>query len=167
MNEHDFEEVERLTAGAVGEPGQRVFHLQVVVGGTALSWKVEKAQVAALARYFADLLADLPTPAPDEIPRDMDLVEPVLDEWAVGQLVVAFHPGADRFELQAVELTDEEDEPPEGAGRLRVLLTRGQVQAFIVRAATLVAAGRPTCPLCGRPIDPDGHLCVKTNGHKR
>jgi uncharacterized repeat protein (TIGR03847 family) len=100
----------------------------------------------------------------------MDLIEPALDEWTVGQLVVAYHPDPDRFELRAVELVPDDDEGApmdvtEG-GSLRLLLTRGQVQAFIVQAATLMAGGRPPCPLCGRPIDTDGHLCVKTNGHK-
>ena len=52
-------------------------------------------------------------------------------------------------------------------GSLRVALTRGQVQAYVERAVSLVSAGRPPCPLCGRPIDPDGHMCIKTNGHKK
>jgi uncharacterized repeat protein (TIGR03847 family) len=164
----DFDAVDRLTAGTVGEPGQRVFHLQVVSGRTVVSLKAEKAQVAALARYLADLLADLPSPDDDEVPRGMDLVEPVVDEWPIGQLVVAYHPDPDRFELRAEEMVPEPegtDDVVEG-GSLRVVLTRGQVQAFIVQAATLMAGGRPPCPLCGRPIDTDGHLCVKTNGHK-
>ena len=62
---------------------------------------------------------------------------------------------------------DEEGEPiPDpDAGMARFSLTRGQVASFVVRAATLVAAGRPPCPLCGRPLDPEGHVCIKTNGH--
>jgi hypothetical protein len=40
------------------------------------------------------------------------------------------------------------------------------VAAFVGRAADLVAAGRPPCELCGRPKDPAGHTCIKTNGHR-
>jgi hypothetical protein len=34
-----------------------------------------------------------------------------------------------------------------------------------VRAARIVAAGRPPCPLCGAPLDPQGHICPRRNGH--
>jgi uncharacterized repeat protein (TIGR03847 family) len=47
----------------------------------------------------------------------------------------------------------------------RVRLTRPQVAAFVERARGLVEAGRPTCRLCGRPINPGGHRCARTNGH--
>jgi uncharacterized repeat protein (TIGR03847 family) len=47
----------------------------------------------------------------------------------------------------------------------RVRLTRSQVAAFVERARGLVEAGRPTCRLCGRPMNPGGHRCARTNGH--
>jgi uncharacterized repeat protein (TIGR03847 family) len=47
----------------------------------------------------------------------------------------------------------------------RVRLTRAQVAAFVERARALVEAGRPTCRLCGRPMNPGGHRCARTNGH--
>ena len=39
--------------------------------------------------------------------------------------------------------------------------------AFIRDGAQLVVAGRPACPICGRPMDPDGHVCPRSNGHGR
>jgi hypothetical protein len=30
----------------------------------------------------------------------------------------------------------------------------------------LVEQGRPPCPLCGYPLDPEGHACPRTNGHR-
>ena len=30
----------------------------------------------------------------------------------------------------------------------------------------VVAAGRPTCAMCGEPIDPEGHFCPRRNGHR-
>jgi uncharacterized repeat protein (TIGR03847 family) len=50
------------------------------------------------------------------------------------------------------------------SGSLRVTLTREQVAGFVHQATDLVAAGRPPCPLCNRPMDPEGHICIKTNG---
>ena len=168
----DLPDVDRFTAGTVGPPGERVFFLQAAAGGQVVTLRLEKAQVAALAGYLAELLADLPTPAPEEIPDAVELVEPAVAEWVVGQLGVAFDDSRDRLVIRADELVDEPEEPepteaetPEG-GSARFALTRAQVAAFVVHAAALVVAGRPPCPLCRRPLDPQGHVCVKTNGHK-
>ncbi len=168
----DLPDVDRFAAGALGTPGQRVFYLQAAAGGQVVTLRLEKAQVAALAGYLAELLADLPTPAPDEIPDASELVEPVVAEWVVGQLGVAFDESRDRLVIRADELMDDTEEQP-GSGTdpvegssARFALTRPQVAAFVVHAAALVVAGRPPCPLCRRPLDAEGHVCVKTNGHK-
>ena len=49
---------------------------------------------------------------------------------------------------------------------LRVALTREQAAAFAIHATRLVEAGRPPCPLCSLPLDPAGHDCPRTNGHR-
>lgn len=61
----------------------------------------------------------------------------------------------------------EPPEPPESpdTAKARFRLTRPQAAAFVERARSLVQAGRPSCRLCGLPIDPDGHTCPGTNGH--
>ena len=33
--------------------------------------------------------------------------------------------------------------------------------------ASVCAAGRPRCPLCGVPMGPEGHQCVRTNGYHK
>lgn len=161
----DFPDVDRFSAGAVGEPGARVFYLQAVAGTEVATVRLEKTQVAALAEYLAQLLNDLPVPDPDSVPGEVGLVEPVQEAWIVGQIGVVYDEARDRMIVRADELEVEEDEENTG-GTMRVALTRGQVQAYVVHATSLVSAGRPACPLCGRPIDPDGHMCIKTNGHK-
>jgi uncharacterized repeat protein (TIGR03847 family) len=171
MTEFDLPDVDRFTAGAVGPPGQRVFYLQAVAGGMAVTLRLEKQQVAALAQYFAELLHDLPAPNDAEVPSQLELVEPVQEAWVVGQLGVVFDETRDRMVVRADELRLEDEDEDGGdeatLGMARFGLTRGQVQAFVVRAAQLVSSGRPPCPLCGRPIDPEGHMCIKTNGHKK
>ena len=165
----DLPDVDRFTVGTVGAPGARIFYLQAVAGTQVVTLRLEKAQVAAMAQYLSGMLVDLPTPSPDELVGDLELVEPIVAEWVVGQLGVVFDEGRDRLLIRAEEVgeVDEEGEPiPDpDAGMARFSLTRGQVASFVVRAATLVAAGRPPCPLCGRPLDPEGHVCIKTNGH--
>jgi uncharacterized repeat protein (TIGR03847 family) len=167
----DLPDVDRFTAGTVGPPGERVFYLQAVAGTEVVTLRLEKQQVAAMAQYLAGLLSDLPPPDEAEVPVDVDLVEPVQEAWIVGQIGIAFDEDRDRMvvsaeEIEVLDPDDEDAEPVSGGGVARVALTRGQVQAFIVRAARLVTSGRPTCPLCGRPVDSEGHTCLKTNGHK-
>ncbi len=48
---------------------------------------------------------------------------------------------------------------------LRVRITAEAARSFVVRAARIVASGRPPCPLCGAPLDPQGHICPRRNGH--
>lgn len=163
----DLPDVDRFVAGALGPPGARVFYLQVVAGAEVITLKLEKAQVAALAGYLAELMSDLPTPSPDELPEQPELIEPLVPEWVVGQLGVAFDESRDRMVIRADEVSAEDEEPDRpDAGVARFALSRSQVAAFVVQSAGLVAAGRPPCPLCRRPLDPSGHVCIKTNGHR-
>ena len=157
---YDLPEVERFTTGTEGEPGHRVFYLQAHHPGGVVSFRCEKAQVAALCRYFEEMLADLPNADPAGI--DLSLVEPVIPEWVVGSLGVSYEADDDRFVLVADELVEE----GETGARARLVLTRAQVAAFVRHGTEIVAAGRPPCPLCGAPMDPEGHMCIRLNGHR-
>jgi uncharacterized repeat protein (TIGR03847 family) len=163
VSDFDLENPTRFTAGAVGEPGARVFYLQAVEGTDVVSLRLEKQQVAALGQYLQGVLSDLPAVPTEELPADMDLVEPVLPEWVVGTLSVAYDQDQDRIVLQADELVDEE--AGELGSHARFHLTRAQVVGYCNHAESLVAAGRPPCPICGQPMDPEGHVCPRSNGH--
>ena len=65
-----------------------------------------------------------------------------------------------------LEEVHDEDEEAESVHVLRIALTREQAAAFAIHATRLVEAGRPPCPLCGLPLDPSGHACPRTNGHR-
>lgn len=156
----DVERVDRITTGAVGEPGQRVFYLQAVTGSQVISLKLEKTQVAALVRYLEALLADLrPT---GDLPTDLDLVEPVIPEWVVASLGVSYDEVDDTIVLVAEELVDEDED----AAVARFRVTREQIAALAAQGEAAVSAGRPACPMCGNPLDPEGHVCPRLNGHK-
>jgi uncharacterized repeat protein (TIGR03847 family) len=174
MTEHDFRAPDRFTAGTVGEPGQRIFYLQVTEGDRTATFRLEKQQVAALADSIADLLVDLAEPT-DE-PADVGLVEPVVPEWVVGALGVGYDDVDDRILIAAQEFQPVDDpeaaeevgvdallEPDPDLGAARVVLTREQAAAFVHHARSLVEAGRPPCPFCGRPLDPAGHACPRMN----
>jgi uncharacterized repeat protein (TIGR03847 family) len=164
-----FERVEVFTTGAVGRPGRRTFFLQARTESQTVTLKCEKQQVAALARYFETMLADLAAPEAVPHPAVLDLAQPIEPAWVAGSIGVAYDPASDRIVVAVEELvpTDEHGEPleeaAEDAGALRIMLTRGQVAGFVQRADEAVAAGRPSCRWCGRPIDPDGHPCPRMN----
>jgi uncharacterized repeat protein (TIGR03847 family) len=65
--------------------------------------------------------------------------------------------------LAAFEGIDEDEE--DGPDTLRVRLTAEVARSFVNRAIEVVAAGRLPCPLCGQPLDPQGHICPRRNGH--
>ena len=153
-------EVDHLTADAVGPPGQRVFYVQARTGSQIVSLRLEKAQVAALVAYLSAMLADLPPV--EETDGKMALIEPVVAEWVVGSLGVSYSEDTDRVLLVAEELVEE----GETGASARILATRAQISALSRHGAEVVAAGRPPCPLCGQPLDPQGHVCVRLNGHR-
>ena len=154
----ELPDVDRLTAGTVGPPGQRIFFLQARRGDQVVSLKLEKTQVDALARYLTAMLADMPEVG--DVPHDLDLEEPVVASWTVGSLGVSYDEDADRVLILAEELVEEGDEGAE----TRIRATREQIAALARRGTELVGAGRPPCPLCGYPLDPRGHTCVRKNG---
>ena len=186
-----FETPDRFAAGAIGQPGQRTFFLQVVSGRRIASVVLEKVQVALLADRITAILAELrtrevegaPAEDADELPNDDDrpLDEPIGEAFRVASLTISWDGEAsditvearsgfgDEEDEEAGEEDDDPDEIPdealEGPDVLRVRLHGDAALGFARRAARVVAAGRPPCPFCGQPLNPEGHVCVRTNGY--
>jgi uncharacterized repeat protein (TIGR03847 family) len=163
----EIDSPDHFTAGAVGPPGRRVFYLQSRQRGRLVTLKVEKEHVRALAEYLRGLLARVKG-APGTARGGSELIEPVEAAWNVGALAVGYDEGQDRVVVEASELTESEEEaggPEPDAATARFRITRAQAAAFVERANELMKAGRPPCPICSRPIDPEGHVCPRSNGH--
>jgi uncharacterized repeat protein (TIGR03847 family) len=156
----DLGDVERFTVGTLGEVGRRLFLLQATAGATTLTLKVEKQQVTVLAEYLGRLVRTLNRPG--HLPEDLDLREPTEPHWVVGTIGVNYDELLDRILLVAEELVPE----GETGDIARFTVSREQAGAFAIRATSLVEAGRPPCPLCALPLDPSGHECPRTNGHR-
>lgn len=156
-----------VVPGAIGEPGRRTFFLQARTVEGTVSFKLEKQQVSALCDYFQSVLDDLPTPHPAGSVEPTNAVEPSELVWAVGGLGVAWDEDENELLVVAEELvlTDEDDEDDDGpdAATARFHLTPSRIAAFVATGHHLVQAGRPSCRLCGRPIDADGHSCPRLN----
>ncbi|MEV0733524.1 MULTISPECIES: DUF3090 domain-containing protein [Polymorphospora] len=186
---HAFEPPERFVAGTVGEPGDRTFFLQARGGGRLVSVALEKVQVSLLAEKLEELLTeahrrfgvelpDAPAGPSDNEPLD----NPVDEEFRVGTLGLAFDVDSATVVIEAIaagesevglDLPDDaddddiDDEPDDDLDRLRVRLSPQAAREFIDRARRVLSAGRPPCPLCGQPLDPQGHLCPRHNGYHR
>lgn len=156
----ELDPTDRITVGTVGPLGQRTFLLQARQGSELLTLKLEKAQVAALAQYLGKLLAEAPRPG--HLPEDLDLEEPIEIAWIVGTLGVSYLEPLDRFIL----LIEEAVADDEVGASARLGASREQVAALAIRGTQLVESGRPACPLCGYPLDPEGHACPRTNGYR-
>lgn len=177
----NFDPVARITAGAVGEPGQRIFFLQARQGERLVTLLCEKQQIEALATTLERLLDAMPDAENEGAPvadEDLDLEEPLLPEWRIGPMGIEFDEDRDMLVLVVQEaVLEEEDEEEAGepseppadaeAASARFVATRAQMRALAEHAASVVAAGRPRCRLCGFPLDPGvDHVCPALNGHR-
>jgi uncharacterized repeat protein (TIGR03847 family) len=179
MDEIVFDSVEVFTTGAVGRPGARTFYLQVRDGDRVASVRCEKQQAAAIAQYLRRALAHLPIVEGTVVRRPMTLVEPVDEEFTLGSVGLEFVKTLDQFTLVLRDIEssmadqddddddddiDDDIDPSVAEGRgLRLTISRAQALAFCDHTDRVVAAGRPDCEYCGRPVDTDGHFCVRMN----
>lgn len=154
----NFDDPDFFVVGAVGEPGNRVFYVQSGQGDEVVALRCEKQHIAALAAHLDELFADLPPTAPD--PHSRALREPVEATWLLGSLAFGFDSGTDRIVIVAGELT-EGDDPAEA----RFSITRGQAASLVATTEELLAGSRPLCRICGLPMNPEGHVCPRSNGH--
>ena len=164
--------VSRITIEAIGPPGQRVFLLQASQGAETLTLKLEKEQAQVLAHSIDQLLEELSERFPrpistmeEPLTSELMLREPLEPMFAIGQMGLGYDESEDALVLVVQELASEEES--DDARIARFWATRGQMQAISRHALEIVAMGRPICPLCSRPMDPDGHFCPKSNGHDR
>jgi len=182
MPVYSYDPPERFIAGTVGQPGERSFYLQASGGGRTTSVVLEKGQVSQLAERLDELLDEVlrRSAGPGEgsatasgLPSDDGPLElPLMEEFRVGAIALAWDHDGERVIIEAQEETDEpvepltEEVPEDGPAVLRVRLSPAAARAFSRRALQVVSAGRPPCPLCGLPLDPAGHVCPRQNGHR-
>jgi uncharacterized repeat protein (TIGR03847 family) len=157
-----------FTADYVGTPGRRTFYVQSRSSSGTNSFSAEKQQVAVLAERLRDMLLaideeDTVRAAPPARDPALALEEPVVAQWQVAAIGLGYEEESDRF---IVLLQPADDEAPDEDVSVRFTLRRDQVRSFVLHTVAIVEEGRPTCQLCGLPIDPEGHRCPASNGHR-
>ena len=176
----EFNPVDAISAGALGRPGQRRFMIQARSNGALLCILMEKQQISLLADEANDFL--------DRISEDDDQSDPEprldpVNDALCGQVVeteplfrasligIGYDPHRRLVLLELREFAQTEEdlanEPadidePEGF-IARLYATRAQVRAMLRHGIASVGQGRPPCPLCQFPMDPDGHACPRWN----
>ena len=147
-----------IEAVTFGEPGNRTFKLDANSGAASCSIWMEKEQLLQLGVYLRDMVGRL---SQEERDKGSDLRE---EAWSGGDLAVDFKAGqmllsydqdSNAFYLQA-------DPEIQSVG---CWITITQASVLGEESLKICAAGRPTCFLCGQPINPDGHACPRANGH--
>jgi uncharacterized repeat protein (TIGR03847 family) len=191
----DFDPPDRFVAGTTGSPGSRTFFLQARSASRTTSVRLEKQQVSVLAERVDELLdevlrrsggtAAVPAIVPAGVEDTAPLDAPIEEEFQVGTMSLAWDTDAERVVIECFEVGEDPTEDPtedpaedpteqppdaddEGSGYvLRICLTGAMARSFAKRALAVVAAGRPPCPFCGLPLDPEGHVCPRANGYRR
>jgi len=170
--EIDVDPVDHITADALGKPGQRVFYIQAWQEERTITVLIEKIQLQSLVIGVEQFLAEVSRQNPglaevsgDYVEEQMRINPPVEPLFRVGEVGLGYDKGRDRVLLIVREMLNEEDDP-ESAAVVRFWCTRPQLRAMAHWGAEVVSRGRPICPQCGGPMEPEGHFCPKKNGHK-
>jgi uncharacterized repeat protein (TIGR03847 family) len=171
--EIELHPVDDIITNATGRPGKRVFYIQAIKEEQLISLLVEKIQLQALAvaveQFLADIKQDNPgiADAPSGyVEEEMLLKVPLEPLFRVGDFGLGYDSTEDLIIIVLREAVLAEEET-ENRVVVRLWCTRSQIRRLANWSIELVNRGRPTCPLCGEVISPDGHFCPKNNGHKK
>lgn len=158
-------------------PGEREFFLQIRSATELRSFKLEKAQAAALAERMREIIREVKrrygfgySPIKTD---DASLEMPVESEFAIGSMSLTWDEEDSSLLFSATEIPEEAgtdgtgDEKIDELATLEVKLTLDQAAEFARRTVKVVEAGRRPCTFCGSPLDPSGHLCPRANGYRR
>jgi uncharacterized repeat protein (TIGR03847 family) len=157
---------EHAKADAVGEPGRRTFRVRVATPTATACFWMEKEQLQALGMAIDQLLAQLrsnkvgeiESPAPAS--ESGDFPTTFTHDFRVGRLGLGYDEDGDRLVL----LVHDQEANLEGPPTLQVKVERGKGRTLSAEITTVVASGRPRCPLCGAPLTGGPHACPGSNG---
>jgi uncharacterized repeat protein (TIGR03847 family) len=178
--------VDHITVDAIGKPGNRVFYILGRQGEQVVSLIIEKIQLQSLIAGVAEFLKEVVGKYPDRVSTDVDIKEdamrihaPVDPKFRVGDMGLAYDDERDLVCIIAREMDifqdEENEEETEGeelekedeGSAVRYWCTRGQLLTLAHWGAVVLERGRPICPQCLQPMEPEGHFCPKKNGHKK
>jgi uncharacterized repeat protein (TIGR03847 family) len=170
--ESELHPVDHITADAIGQPGRRVFYIQAWQGERTITLILDKMQLQTMAVGIEQFLAEIQEKFPEMLDASADYSEdkmhihPPLDPlFRIGEIGMGYDADQDQIVLVLREVLGESAQPDE-VSVVRFWCSRAQIRALARWSVDVAARGRPLCPQCGEPMQPEGHFCPKKNGHK-
>jgi uncharacterized repeat protein (TIGR03847 family) len=167
----------RLTADAIGKPGKRVFYIHGETPNQQITVIIEKIQLQSLATGILKFLEDIKKQHPDLIDpsgkfeeRKMHIEPPVDPVFRAGEIGLSYDLELDLTVMVVNEIimdANTTEDTDSEINTVRYWCSREQLKSLALWGLEVVQQGRPICPLCGEPINPDGHFCPKKNGHNK
>ena len=174
--EIDLRQVTHITTDSIGPPGKRVFYIQGQQDARTITLIAEKFQIQSLAigveKFLGELqdkFPDLPEASSDYVEESMQIHPPVDPLFRIGELILGYDSDNDLLVLVTREQMPEPEEREDLREDkvVRFWCTRSQLRAMGHWGIEMASRGRPLCPQCLTPIDPEeGHFCPKKNGHR-
>ncbi len=162
---HDYGSVDRFQAGAIGEPGNRTFYVYIEPGTGPQWFTCEKGQVNALAEQSLAVV--------NRMDREIDEGTVELTVNAMSEIPWPSSPSDVSFRIgsMAMRLGDSDNmtlilQGVEDEQAATFDVTPEQLRAMALLALDAVHGGRPICPKCHLPEEPNGHDCPSSNGHR-
>ena len=169
----EYPNPDRCVVGTLGQPGNRLFVIQVSRGSSLTSVAVEKQQVQVLGRRIGEIIDQLEAlgasiDGPDWVTDMGPLDAPVDIVFRAGAIGLAFDPqrNAVQLELFSSEVSEAGGSEDDDTLLVQIWLTPRQAREFAKRSEYIVASGRPACPYCGQPLEITGHICPRSNGYR-
>lgn len=157
MELYRFVYPENFTVGAIGNPGERLFFIQIKDKQKILTLKVEKQQVSAISyglrkvfkkEEYDEALEGALIDEPLDINARVESIDIDINT-EVGEVILKFYS----IDSDGAEVS------------IEVILVKHQALLFAQAGEKLVNQGRPTCIFCAHPIGPGEHVCPRQNGH--
>jgi uncharacterized repeat protein (TIGR03847 family) len=167
----DLDPIDHITIDAIGKPGQRTFYIQAWCQNRTFTFLIEKVQIQTLAIGYERFLTEISERFPEisetksDFEEDKMIIQPPVDPYfRVGEMGLSYDEERDLVILIVREMDLESENPGDETRTVRLWCTRPQLRSMCAWGLLVASRGRPICPYCGQPMEPEGHYCPKKNG---
>ena len=166
--DNELNKVEYIKPVTSGEPGNRIFSIELYTIQKSYKIFVEKEQLISVSEYIIRNLYNINVPNADEKKEKEDL-NYIDEEIKSNNIQIEIQSNNKIFILYFREETETEI-----FNKLKINLNYNQALFFAKSSLELASKGRPLCKLCYRPInendksDSNPNICIncpRKNGH--
>lgn len=165
--DNELNKVEYIKPMTSGEPGNRIFSIELYTSQKSYKIFVEKEQLISISEYIIRNLYSINiSDSNEENKQDFDYID---EEIKSNNIQIEIQSNNKIFILYFREETETEI-----FNKLKINLNFNQALLFAQSTLKLASQGRPLCKLCYRPMnkndksDSDSNICIncpRKNGH--